>query len=258
MAQKTEGLAQPPSNLPTGDDEFAKATMQAAMQRALEKAGKRSVADIPTVEAPPPLATVEATPPAPPVIETVAPASPELPPDVEIEAEVIAVRKAYLDLAADIRSYHTASIERLDPQRDLPTEWGAAYATFNNVQIFAKDYLKEKDPTKKAQILKKIELNADEGLWQRIYDNVSTALEKLQAEPIPEAPAPVAQPIEIPPTEPRKEKSPSVADMSPSAAPAAPPPEVAPPAIAEKKPSAALAKHEKKKKRAPGKEEMAS
>src|SRR3989344_8750961 len=129
MAQRPEAPAQPPANLPIGgDDDFAKAEMQAAMQRALEKAGKASVADIPTVEAPPteadapvpavveaaPPATIEATPPPP---------SPALPPDTEIEAEVIAVRKAYLDLAADIRSYRTASIEQLDPQRDLPTDW---------------------------------------------------------------------------------------------------------------------------------------
>ncbi|MDP2594203.1 MAG: hypothetical protein Q8P36_02600 [bacterium] len=300
MAQKTEGhahvptetLAQvgPPANLPVGgDDDFAKAEMQAAMQRALARAGKESVADIPTVEAPPSSPVVETAPPSPPVTEATPPAPPpdvsaealakaELPPDAELEDYVNGVKKDYLDLATDIRSYRTASIERLDPQRDLPTEWAAAYATFNNVKTFAQDYRKEKDPTKKAQILKKIQLNGDKDLWQRIYDNVSTGLQRLQAEPIPavsadvpaealaqvgapakaEVPvAPEVQPVEAPPAAPAAPEvvAPPASDVSAEALAKA---EVTPPAVTKKKPPAARATHEKKKKRVPAKKEMES
>ncbi len=230
MAKRKEGPAQLPADLPTGDDDFAKVTMQAALQRAAEKAGMVSVAEIPTAEAP---------------------LAPELPPDAEIDVEVAAVKRAYLDLAADIRGYRTASIERLDPQRDLPTEWGAAYATFNNVQTFAQDYRKEKDPTKKAQILKKIEFNADQALWQRIYEKVTKGLERLQAEPIPNVPAeasanaeplaPEVQPVAVEPAEAPPPAAPATLEV------AAPAPKVAPPAAPAKKAPATRAKHEKKK-----------
>ncbi|MDO8407983.1 MAG: hypothetical protein Q7S95_01970 [bacterium] len=265
MAQKTEGPAQPPSNLPTGDGTFDNATMRAALQRAAEKAGIGSVADIPTVEAPP--AVVEAAPPATEVVpqasdvaaSEVAPASPnvsaealakaELPPDAELDDYVDSVKKEYLNLAADIRSYRTTSIERLDPQRDLPTEFGAAYATFNNVKTFAQDYKKEKDPTKKAQILKKITLNGDKELWQRIYDDVARGLQRLQAEPIPDVPALVAQQVETPvpesakatPVEPVKAPPATAAKLEVVAPPA---PEVTPPAAPAKKEPVARAKRE--------------
>ena len=219
MAQQKEALAQPPANLPTGDDDFAKAEMQAAMQRALEKAGEKSVADIPTVEAPPP---------------------PELPPDVEVDTEVMTPDKVdeyveavgsneYYPLAAEIRKFRTAKYAHLEPERDIPKEWGAAKAAYSNLQELARKYRQETDTAKIEELFDGLKQGGSKEFWQRIWNDASAALEKLQAEPIPdvsvevsakaEAPVPEALPVEAPLP----------------IAPVVTAPEVAPPVVTEKK-----------------------